>query len=203
MSEENKISFRLLAHAIFLRNAAPLFFLWSLVAYMYTPSYKMNWLGSLLFAGIFLIPTHKYVTVEVGCISEHHINVKNAPIPSTWLIAKKVAIATSFMASIVAITSLSLGQASPTITNFSKQVIPSVVQTSCKAVASTIDGIFMTNANPSLSSLMLMCTGWTVSYVGHFVGLGIIPNYLNKWWQSIKKTAIALEQREKEENHKN
>jgi hypothetical protein len=51
--------------------------------------------------------------------------------------------------------------------------------------------------SPSLFNIIKMTCGWGLSYVTHFIGFGLIPHYLNKWWAAVKLSALALLEEEK------
>jgi len=193
---------RFLVHAAMLSSASHVFLVGAFGTYWCTPSYGYNLFFGTYFAAAFFWPGTIYVN-EIGSFFPHK-NPQGARVRMPLLtIFKRIAIATSFMASVVAIASLVEGRITlpyqAQISSALGHVTPSWLAAGGRWLFQ--DGFIAGQQSNALRFIKLSSL-WGFSFVTHFIGFGLIPVYLRKWWNAVKQSAQTLMQEEKDKMKK-
>lgn len=182
-------------HSIMLSTAAPLFALVSFITYFCTPSYGFGFVIGLYFFVVFFWPGTAYVN-EIGA----YFVLPNSTKKHKTLgeIFKRIAISTSFMCCVVFATSLIQNQIilnqniSNAVNEFVAYLTPPmpIFWVTLWSNAEPTGTVFP-NASGVLRVLK-MSIAYGVLFIIHFVGLGLIPQYLAQWWKAVKNSAVEL-----------
>lgn len=194
--------FRHIVHAVMLSSASHVFWVSSFVSYWCTPSYGFNLVTGTYFFVVYFWPGTVYVN-EIGSFFPHKDKNANHVRMPLREIFKRIAISASFMTSVVVIASLVQGRLalpySEKINSALCAITPSWLAAGWNwlSTPSATTDASSALSTPSLLNLFKMTCGWGFSFVTHFIGFGLIPRYLNKWWTAVKLSAVALFEEEK------
>jgi hypothetical protein len=59
--------------------------------------------------------------------------------------------------------------------------------------------LFENSQSSNAMRFLKLTAGWGLSYVTHFIGFGLIPVYLNRYWTAVKKSAQTLFEEEQQQ----